>query len=122
MDMSAHKNATRRAIGKDLGISERMSQASSDTAKIGPKAVDLAIDEKRFRDIVVRDERARAQMEHLATVLVLSESWPAAWPKAGGTGERTELSVAWVSMCVGRYSVSRVALGCLAVKDVPLRS
>jgi hypothetical protein len=23
------------------------------------------------------------------------------WPKVGGTGERTELFVAWVSMCVG---------------------
>ena len=87
MDMSAHKNATCRAIGKDFGIGERMSQASSDTAKVGPKAVDFAIDEKRFRDIVVRDERARFQREHLATVLVLSESRPADWPKVGGTGE-----------------------------------
>ena len=120
--MSAHKNATRRAIGKDFGIGERMSQASSDTAKVGPKAVDLAVYEERFRDIVVRDERARFQMEHLATVLVLSESRPADWPKVGGTGERTELFVAWVSVCVGRYSVSQVALGCLVVKDVPLRS
>src|SRR5882762_1671213 len=122
MDMSAHKNATRRAIGKDFGIGERMSQASSDTAKVGPKAVDLAVDEKRFRDIVVRDESARFQMEHLATVLVLSESRPVVWPKFGGTGERTELFVAWVSMCVGRYSVSQVALRCLGAKDAPLRS
>jgi hypothetical protein len=107
MDMSAHKNATRRAIGKDFWISERMSQASSDTAKVGPKGVDLAVDEKRFRDIVVRDESARFQMEHLATVLVLSKSRPFVWGKVGGTGERTELFVTWVSMCVwGGYSVS----------------
>jgi hypothetical protein len=52
--------------------SERMSQASCDTAKVGPKAVDLAVDEKRFCDIVVCDESARFQMEHLATVLVLT--------------------------------------------------
>jgi hypothetical protein len=25
-------------------------------------------------------------------------------------------------MCVGRYSVSQVALGCWVVKDIPLRS
>jgi hypothetical protein len=106
MDMSSHKNATRRAIGKDFRIGERMSQASSNTAKIGPKTVDLAVDEKRFRDIVVRDERARIQLEHLATVLVLSESRPGMWPKVGGTSERTELFAAWVSMCIRRYSVS----------------
>ena len=111
MDMSAHKNATRRTIGKGFGISEGMSQATSDTAKVGPKAVDLAIDEKWFRDIVVRDECARFQMEHLPTVLVLSESWPVEWPKVGGTGEKTELFVAWVSTSVGKYPVSKIALG-----------
>ena len=100
MDMSAHKNATRRPIGKDFGIGERMSQTTSDTAEVGPKAVDLTIDEKRFRDIVVRDERARFQMKHLATVLVLSEARPADRPEVGGTGERTELFVTWVSMMV----------------------
>lgn len=101
MDMAAYKNATRRTIGKHFRIGKRMSQATSSTAKIGPKSVDLAVDEKRFRDIVVRDERARSQMEHLATVLVLSESRPVMWPKVGGTSERTELFAAWVSMCVG---------------------
>jgi hypothetical protein len=122
MDMSTHKNATRCAIGKDFGIGERVSQASSDTAEVGPKAVDLAVDEKRFRDIVVRDEHASCQREHLATVLVLSESRPADWPKVGGTGKRTKLFVAWVSMCVWRYSVSQAGLGCSVVKDAPLRS
>ena len=101
MDMAAHKNTTRRTIGKDFRIGERMSQPSSGTAKIGPKSVDLAVDEKRFRDIVVRDERARGQMEHLATVLVLSEPRPGMWPKVGGTSERTELFAAWVSMYIG---------------------
>ena len=47
-----------------------ITQATSDTAKVGPKVIYLAVDEKWFREIVVRDE-------HLATVRILSELRPA---------------------------------------------
>jgi hypothetical protein len=110
MNMSPYENATRRAIGENPWISERMTQAASDAADVGPKGVDLAVDEERFRDVVVGDEGAGCQVKRLAAVLVLLESWPAVWPKVGRTGEGTELFVPGVAM--EDVSVSEVVKGC----------
>jgi hypothetical protein len=82
-----------------------MSQA----AYIGPKGVDLAVDEERFREVVVRDEYVGCQVERLLTVVVLGEPWPAVWPKVGGNGERSELFGPCVS--VGGVGVSVVTKG-----------
>ena len=54
-NMSTNENATHHTIGKDLGISERMSQATSDTTKVGPKSVDLAINKEKFKDAIICD-------------------------------------------------------------------
>jgi hypothetical protein len=80
MDVSAFEDVTCRAIGKELGISDRMAQATSKSAKVIPEVEGLAVEEERLCDVVVRDEPAESEMERLAPIVVFGQPGPAVGP------------------------------------------
>ena len=94
MDVSALKDIARGAIGKKLGVGYRMAQATHEPAEVVPEVEDFAIKSERLCDVVIRDEPATPEMEHLATVLIVGEPWPFVWPTVCRTQKGSELVAA----------------------------
>jgi hypothetical protein len=94
MDVSALKNIARGAIGKKLGVSYRMAQATPEPAEVIPEIEDFAIKGERLRDVVVRDEPAKPEMEHLAAIFVVGEAWPFVRPTVRRTQKWSKLVAA----------------------------
>jgi hypothetical protein len=83
MDVSAHKYIARGAVRTKLGVGYRMAQAAPEPAEVIPEVESFAIKGKRLCDVVIRDEPARPEMEHLATIFVVGEAWPFVRPTIG---------------------------------------
>ena len=94
MDVPTLKDIARGAIGKKLGVGYRMAQATAEPAEVIPEVEDFAIKYKRLRDVVVRDEPAKPEMERLAAILVVGEAWPYAWPTVRRTQKWSKLVAA----------------------------
>ena len=80
MDVSTLKDTTRGAVGKKLGVSYRMAQATCDTAELIPEVEGFAIKGERLCDVVVRNEPAKPKMERLPAILVVGEARPSIRP------------------------------------------
>jgi hypothetical protein len=85
MYVSAFKDITRRTIRNKLRIGDGMSQPTPQTTEVGLKIFDFAIEGERLGDVVVGDESDGAEVERLAPILVVGESWPAVGPTICGT-------------------------------------
>jgi hypothetical protein len=91
MDVSALKDIACGTVGKKLGVSYRMAQATPEPAEVIPEVEGFAIKGKRLCDIVIRDEPAKPEMERLAAILVVGEAWPSARPTVRRTQKRSKL-------------------------------
>ena len=98
MDVSALKDIARGAVGKKLGVGYRMAQATHEPAEVVPEVEDFAIKSERLCDVVIRDEPATPEMEHLATILIVGEPWPFVWPTVCRTQKGSELVAAWIAV------------------------